>query len=115
VRNLANIFIRRNAGFFSDFLTCLAGIKFCHDHEMDFYVDWKNDNYPTLNENNLFDEFFFQKKLERHPNLLFNNLTPYGHQFTDVANETCEEKLYNFYKPFSDLLTNLKILNTNFF
>lgn len=115
MRELATIFIRRDAGFFSDFLTCLAGIKYCYDNGIDFYIDWQNTYYPTINGNNLFDEFFYQERPEIFSSIFFNNLTPYGHQFTDVANETSKEILYNFYKPFSDLLINLKILNSKFF
>ena len=108
------IMIRRNCGFFSDFLTSLAGIKYCYDNNIDFHVDWKCSLYPTINDTNLFDEFFFQEKIEREPDFIYDNLTPYGYQFTDVWNESCHEKLYQFYKPFADLLTNLNILNTPF-
>jgi len=111
----ATIFIRRNAGFFSDFLTCLAGIKYCHDNDINFYIDWNNLCYPTINGNNLFDEFFFQEKKNENYDIFFYNLTPYGYMFTDVENESSTHNLYDFYKPFSDLLHNLKILDTPFF
>jgi hypothetical protein len=115
MKNKALIKIRRNVGFFSDFFVGLVGIKYCHDNAMDFHVDWQNDLYPTLNGKNLYDEFFYQENNTVTPNLFFNNLTPYGIQLDLIANETSEDILYNFYKPFSDLINELNILNTNFF
>lgn len=112
---LAYIYIRRDLGFFSDFLTSLAGIKYCYDNEYDFHIDWFNSLYQTENAENLFDKFFFQKQINKQPDMFYYNLTPYGYQFTDIANETCKEKMFNFLKPFSDLIKNLNILNTNFF
>jgi hypothetical protein len=105
---------RHGCGFFSDFLTSLAGIKYCYDNNIDFHVDWKSPLYPTLNDTNLFDEFFFQEKIEREPDFVYDNLTPYGYQFPDIWNESSDEKIYEFHKPFADLLTNLNLLNSPF-
>lgn len=115
MKKLHKIVIRRNSGFFSDFLTSLAGIKYCYDNNFNFYVDWKNDSYPIGNEQNLFDLFFYQEKTDLIPDVVHDVLTPYGYQFTEVANVTDEGDLYKFYKPFSDLLENLNILKTPFF
>ena len=53
--------VRRDCGFFSDFLTILAGIMYFIDNEIDYHIDWKNSLYPTVNPNdNLFDLFFNQ-------------------------------------------------------
>lgn len=102
-------------GFFSDFLTSLAGIKYCYDNNYDCYVDWFNSLYQKENETNLFDKFFFQKKPIVEPDVYYYNLTPYGYQFTDMANERSHQKLFDFFKPYADLLKNLNILNTDFF
>jgi hypothetical protein len=115
MNNKATIRIRRNLGFFSDFITCLTAIKYCYDNNIDFHVDWKNDLYPTLNEKNLYDEFFYQKNNSDASNLFFDNLTPYGYLFNSVMNIHSEKMLYDFYKPFSDLIVELNMLNTEFF
>lgn len=115
MKKMNKIVIRRNSGFFSDFLTILAGIKYCYDNNLNFYVDWKNTSYPVENDENLFDLFFNQEKSEMVPDVIHNDLTPYGYQFTEVANVTDEKELHKFYKPFSELLDNLKILKTPFF
>jgi hypothetical protein len=114
-KKLDYIYIKRDLGFFSDFLTILAGIKYCYDNDHDFYVDWRNPLYQTENESNLFDKFFFQERINRQPDIFYNNLTPYGYQFINISNESSQQELFNFFKPFSDLIKNLNILNTNFF
>ena len=42
----SKIIIRRpRCGFFSDFLTALAGIMYCKDNASNVYVDWVSDMY----------------------------------------------------------------------
>ena len=109
------IIIRRNSGFFSDFLTSLAGIMYCHDNNHNVHVDWKSSLYLTESDNNLFDLFF---KNQINSDLEFNqeyfNVTPYGFYFPEIVQKNTEKDIYDFLLPSSQLIKDLDILNSNF-
>jgi len=109
------IILSHNCGFFSDFLTGLAGIMYCYDNGFNFFVDWKNKKYSTNPNDNLFDKYFFQElsgseKFGR----FYSTITPYRYYFHAMKNFTNEE-IYNFLKKPSDVLTGLKILHNSHF
>lgn len=114
----------RNCGFFSDFLTCLAGIMYCYDNGVEFYIDWVTDLYTPKSEDgkfkyNLFDKYFFQenKNLPENYNFDYNHhmITPYGFYFPYAHGHINHKAIYSsLYHP-SFLLKELNILNSDFF
>jgi hypothetical protein len=109
------IIIRRNCGFFSDFLTSLAGIMYCHNNNHNVHVDWKSDLYLTQSDNNLFDLFF---KNQINSDLEFNqeyiNVTPYGFYYPEIVGKNTEKDIYDFLLPSNALIKELDILNSDF-
>ena len=101
--------MRHNCGFFSDFLTIIAGIMYCHDNGFEFYIDWKNQYYNKNNYGNLFDKYFYQKTTEDMDfDNVFQTLTPYKYYFS--ANDN-----YNTLLKPSKILHDYNILNNEFF
>jgi len=110
------IIIRRNCGFFSDFLTSLAGIMYCNDNNHNVHVDWKSDLYLTESDNNLFDLFFknqIKSDLEFNQEYI-NNLTPYGYYYPEIVEKNTEKDIYDFLLPSNKLIKELDILNSDF-
>jgi|LakMenE01Jun11ns_1017448.scaffolds.fasta_scaffold9877242_2 hypothetical protein len=108
------ITIRRECGFFSDFLTSLAGIMYCYDHDKDFHVDWNNTLYTNDINKNLFNEFFYQKnKTVSNFTVDYNNVTPYGFYFPKHVNFKTNKEFYDLYNKPSLLLKELNILNSD--
>jgi hypothetical protein len=108
--------VRRDCGFFSDFLTILAGIMYFIDNEIDYHVDWKNSLYPTVNPNdNLFD-LFFNQKIGDDENFdeIHYNITPYEYYFPEIVNLKSEEEIYNFLLKPSLVLKNHNIFNKDY-
>lgn len=125
MKPIHKLIIRRDCGFFSDFLTILAGIMYFEDHNIDYYIDWKNNLYSSDSlDQNLFEDFFCQKT---HNNMSFNtvhvNTTPYGYFFPEIINLKSEDEIYDFLlKPSLVLKNNLSFnkkmlsyINNNFF
>lgn len=109
------IILSHNCGFFSDFLTGLAGIMYCYDNGFNFFVEWKNKKYSSNPNDNLFDKYFFQEldgseKFE----VLYRTITPYRYYFHAMKNFTNGD-IYKFLKKPSELLTELNILNNGHF
>jgi hypothetical protein len=109
----SKIIIRRPlCGFFSDFLTALAGIMYCKDNGSNVYVDWVSDMYLGDNKN-LFDSYFNNTVEESSTfDIIYDNLTPYGHYFD--ANKRSENAIYDMQLKPSIYLKELDILNNNF-
>lgn len=109
------ILIRRNCGFFSDFLTSLAGIMYCRDNNYNVHVDWKSDLYLTESNCNLFDLFF---KNQINSDVDFNyehlNVTPYGYYYPDIVVKNTEKEIYDFLLPSHRLIKELDLLNSEF-
>lgn len=114
----------RRCGFFSDFLTCLAGIMYCYDNGYNFYVDWRSELYSPKDhrgcgEYNLFDKYFYQEYnnlSDEHSYDFIHNLhTPYGYYFPIAYCHINPKSVYSaLYHP-SYLLKELEILNSEFF
>lgn len=112
--------IRHNCGFFSDLLTTVAGIMYCHDNNLDFHVDWRNSHYNFNNECNLFDKYFYQNS-KNDSDCVFEHhtRTPYGYYFHAMHNFNNRE-IVDFLRPASylikeyDLLNNENFNNVNF-
>jgi hypothetical protein len=114
----------RNCGFFSDFLTCLAGIMYCYDNGVESYVDWRSNLYSPTNElgeceYNLFDKYFYQENNNLDDNTNFNTvhnlITPYGFYFPYAHGHINPKSIYSsLYHP-SFLMKELKILESDFF
>lgn len=109
----SKIIIRREGcGFFSDFLTALAGIMYCKDNKSNVYIDWQSNMYEGDNKN-LFDSYF---KNTGTPDVKFDieylNMTPYGHYFE--ANKRTESAIYNMQLKPSVYLKDLDILDNPF-
>ena len=109
------IIIRRDCGFFSDFLTALAGIMYCYNNNHNVHVDWKSNLYLTESDTNLFDLFF---KNQINSDLKFNkeyfNVTPYGFYYPEIVGKNTEEDIYDFLLPSNKLIKELDILNSRF-
>jgi hypothetical protein len=109
------IIIRRDCGFFSDFLTSLAGIMYCHNNNHNVHVDWKSGLYLTESDTNLFDLFF---KNQINSDLEFNqehfNVTPYGFYYPEIVQKNTEKDIYDFLLPTNQLIKDLDILNSDF-
>ena len=69
------IIIRRDCGFFSDFLTALNGMMWAEANGFEPWVDWRNRWYNDGDEN-LFDRWFHQPAPTRPPDQTFQNVTP---------------------------------------
>jgi hypothetical protein len=107
--------LRHNCGFFSDFLTGLAGIMYCVDNNHNFYVDWRNSFYNHQNECNLFDKYFYQDLNDNeHFTTTYNTLTPYNYYFA-IAEHYDNKKMVEFLKKPSEILKDYKILNNDHF
>jgi hypothetical protein len=107
------IIIKRNLGFFSDFLTSIAGIMYCYDNDKDFYVDWKNILYTNDMSKNLYNEFFYQKSIDdgNFENTFFN-VTPYGYYFPN--NCKTNNDFYDLYEKPAKIMSELNIINSTF-
>jgi hypothetical protein len=111
----SKIIIRRpRCGFFSDFLTAIAGIMYCNDNNSVAYIDWQSDMYLGDKEN-LFDSYFkncinddveFDKE--------YFEITPYGYYFIDAANLRTESDIYRFHLKPSIYMDELNILDNEF-
>lgn len=112
MRNSKIIIRRYNCGFFSDFLTAIAGIMYCQDNKSNVYIDWQSDMYLGNNEN-LFDSYF---KNPGDPNakfdFIYDNITPYGHYFD--ANKRSEADIYDMQLKPSICLKELNIIDNKF-
>lgn len=109
--------INRNCcGFFSDFLTTLAGIMYCNDNNEKFYVEWYNNRYTNIDNENIYNVFFKQPYVLEDIKNVFTNVTPYGYYFPDAVN-TIHSNLDVFknLKNASDTLFKLDITNTPIF
>jgi len=111
------IYIKRNCGFFSDFLTSLAGIIYSHDVKKDYYVEWLSDLYGSTNEN-MFNKYFNQKLKgdEKFDNVYFE-VTPYGHYFPQLIGFSgiSDKTVYNNLIHASNVLHEHEILNSETF
>ena len=104
-----------NCGFFSDFLTSLAGIMYCYDSDINCYVDWRNKRYTSNQDINLFDKFFYQElNGDEDFSTVHQTLTPYGYFFHEMKNFTNED-IVNFLQKPSDVIKTLNILNNDIF
>ncbi len=109
------ITIRRNCGFFSDFLTSLAGIMYCNDNNHNAYVDWKSDLYLTESNDNLFDTYF-KNQIDSNSDFSVDhlNVTPYGFYYPEIVRKNTEKDIYDFLLPSNKLIKDLDILNSDF-
>jgi len=85
------LIINRNEGFFSDFLTLLAGIMYFNDNNQKFNVEWFNYMYSDLSNENLYDKFFKQVYDIEPITSTFINLTPYGYYFPEAIGNGLDE------------------------
>jgi len=108
------IFLNRNCGFFSDFLTIIAGIMYCKRNNIPYVVDWQNNIYGNCDEN-LFDKYFNQNKYNYEVINIYNNVTPLGYYFPDHVNFKTNKEFYNHYLEPSILLKELNILDNKLF
>jgi hypothetical protein len=109
------IVIRRNEGFFSDFLTSLAGIMYCYDNNHNVHVDWMSNLYLVKDGGNLFDHYFNnQINSEVNFDVIHNNVTPYGFYYPEIVNKNTEKDIYDFLLPSNKLLKDLGILNSDY-
>jgi len=113
------LLISRNCGFFSDFLTGLAGIMYLVDNNQKFYVEWHNYMYGESPTENLYSKFFnqiYELEDESEINNTIINLTPYGYYFPEAigGNLSDNEILRNLKKP-AQAIIDLKIINNKFF
>lgn len=108
--------VRRDCGFFSDFLTILAGIMYFEDNDIDYYIDWKNNLYSSHSLNqNLFDDFFCQKINDNESfDFVHLNTTPYGYFFPEIINLRSENDIFDFLLKPSLILKNKIVLNKSF-
>lgn len=108
------ILLHRNCGFFSDFLTGLAGIMYCVDNNHNFYVEWSNNYYNHMNSGNLFDKYFNQDLTGSESfNHVYHEITPYGYYFP--FNNKTNQELFDMFKHPSDILKEYNILNNEHF
>lgn len=114
--NVHKIFLNRNCGFFSDFLTIIAGIMYCKRNNIPYVVDWKNNIYGNYDEN-LFDKYFNQNKYDDNYEVIniYNNVTPLGYYFPDHVNFKTNKEFYNHYLEPSILLKEDNILDNKVF
>jgi len=105
------IIIRRDCGFFSDFLTSLAGIMYCYDNNHNFHVDWMSNLYLTKDGGNLFDHYFNnQINSDVNFDVVHNNVTPYSYYYPKIVELNTENEIYDFLLPSHNLIHNLKII-----
>lgn len=110
------LIINRNCGFFSDFLTLLAGIMYFNDNNQKFNVEWVNYMYSDLLNENLYDKFFKQVYDIEPVTSTFINLTPYGYYFPEaIGNGLDELTILNNLKKPSQTLIDLKLTDNIIF
>ena len=107
---------RNCCGFFSDFLTILAGIMYFKDNNQKFFIEWNNKLYSNNEHENLYTKFFKQiYELENIENE-YSDKTPYGYYFPEaVSNGLGNKKIYDNLKKPSDILKELDITNSETF
>lgn len=107
--------INRNCGFFSDFLTSLAGIMYFYDENKKFYVEWINSMYSNTPNDNLYNKFFNQIYDYEDITNVYHNVTPYGYFFPDAIGSNIDDlDVYNNLKKPYEILHNLNILDSPF-
>jgi hypothetical protein len=111
----SKIIIRRpRCGFFSDFLTAIAGIMYCNDNSSCAYIDWQSDMYEGDKEN-LFDSYFKNSISEDVDfDKEYFEVTPYGYYFIDAANLRTESDIYRLHLKPSIYMDELNILDNEF-
>jgi hypothetical protein len=111
-----NLYVNRNCGFFSDFLTILAGIMYFHDTNEKFHINWVNSLYSDDINENLYSKFFNQVYEIDSIQNEYLNVTPYGYYFPEaIGSGLNESKIYENLKKPSHILKHLNITNNQVF
>lgn len=102
-------------GFFSDFLSVFAGVMYCVENDMDYYVDWKNSMYDD-NNTNLYNKYFVQKKTvqDESYDVVFNRYTPKGLYFNTNLHFNQNIQYYNLLHHPSILINQIGTLESDF-
>jgi hypothetical protein len=110
------LIINRNCGFFSDFLTTLAGIMYFKDNNQKFYVEWYNHMYCDFPNENLYDKYFNQPYELETISSIFTDTTPYGYYFPEAIRSGLDDlTILNNLKSPSQTLIDLNLTNTEIF
>lgn len=107
----------RSSGFYSDVLTLVNGILYCHDQGCDWWIDWRNWRYST-DDANLFDRYFWQVDRsagpfdETHESHLpkVDSFTPYGAFFPQYSGLTEDQICEFLFKP-AQIMAQYKVFD----
>lgn len=110
------LIINRNCGFFSDFLTAIAGAMYFKDNNQKFMIEWISQLYSNSPNENLYDKFFNQPYNLKDIQSTTLNVTPYGYYFPEaIGSGLNDNEIYNNLKKPSILLSDLNLTDTIFF